>query len=140
MNTIMLLWMNFRWWIKNHLATPVAHAMGDRFWSNCACWGGEPCKARWYGFPGWGCYWDSIWGMHGVSGAIYTHLMFAGAECGFGLPITDQTGPYDYDLGWGLLRGCYTQYFYMPGTCDLKYIIKGPDQSTYAYVLPHYFC
>lgn len=108
---------------------PAAQA-GDGYWTATRCYSEVPFKGLWFGEKTMGVWFRSVWGQHGVSGRIYPAHVALGAECSFGFPLTEAV------RGSGLTA----QYFVLPYSCALNYIVAWDNGGTQAFSIPNYFC
>lgn len=108
---------------------PAAQA-GEGYWTPTKCGQDYPTKGMWFGQRTMGVWFRSVYGQYGVLGRFYQAHVALGAECGFGFPITDpQRG-----------EGGSAQFFYIPGTCDLRAIVAWDNGTTTSAVAGHYYC
>ncbi len=123
---------------------------GDLYWSDTACWNHAPVYGVWYGQPGVGAAYASVfaaddWSNHGnsivwygqnlryerVDGNMHSYYASLGYECGWaGFPISI------------LYRGpnYYLKYFYVPGTCELRWLVEQDNGVVGPGYQPNYYC
>lgn len=131
--------------------SPVTPASsGDYYWSDTACWHHAPVYGAWYGTPGVGAAYASVfawddWPSHtnsivwhgqnlryqAVNGYMHGYYASLGYECGWaGFPASTYYRAPTYWL----------KHFYYPGTCDLRWLVEFDNGSTGPGIAPNYFC
>lgn len=110
---------------------------GTGFWSATTCWGASPVNGTWYGYPGTGAEYRSVYSNNQsvlVFGRVHAYFAARGYECGW--------------LGMPFYKGTYsgpgTPYEYMlsvvPYTCHLQITIAPAGSPTYSQTALNYFC
>ena len=97
-----------------------------------ACWNQVPVSATWSPIDSNTAAYSHVYGGGWVRGEHLRAFRQFGSECGFGLPITDV-----YDVP---AQGLSIQYFYMPGTCELRFTVIYNAGGGYVSNIHNYFC
>lgn len=136
-------------WASTEVFSPpeVAEA-GDGYWSPTRCWGSSPVYGSWYGEPGRRAGYASVFASSNGEGWVYSpsappryfqwvsggiHAWYAANnhECGWaGFPTHAAARGSNY----------WIQYFYYPGTCDLRFIVAYDNGHNGPGIVNRYYC